>query len=442
MKERSLWVAVMVAVLARMLGPVSAHAQASPSPTATPTPLASISTLPNGAPVDCLTGAETPPSFLGVSGGNINSISISKTGTVSCSAGTLGSLVEDSSGNQYVLSTNNVLARVSGKKSAKAKEAIVQPGLQDLGCWQDTTDTVAELSKWVPINFSRGENQMDAAIAKVVPAIPQPSAAPTAGVYLDGRILNLGTDGGAPLYYGYVSTTPFPFDSLIDGLLVMKMGRSSCLTAGKIDAFDAMGLVAYSNTGDNQASSGLAFFNHQILVFGADPTTGAPGSFASTGDSGSLVVTLNPGFDCPQAIGTVFAGASGGGADSGGEIVAVNPIEPILSKFNVTLVGDPICTPSTLERQVGGVEVPAEISDTLRSSIEEVRAVKEAHGRRLIRMRSVAAVGIGAGDTPDSVALNVYLTNDSPRIRNRVRSEIGGAANIRFRRVRARFKAL
>lgn len=442
-KERSFWVAALVGALI-WVGVTSANAQTSPSPNpaATPTPLASITTLPNGQPVNCLTGAEPPPSFLGVSGGNINSISLSKTGTVSCSAGTLGALVEDSSGNQYVLSTNKVLARVSGKKGAKPKEAIVQPGLEDLGCWQATNDTVAALSKWVPITFGRGTNQMDAAIAKVVPALPQPSATPTAGVYSDGRILNLGVNGGPEEYFGYVSTTPFPPDQLIDGLPVMKMGRSSCLTAGKIDAWDAMGLVSYSGNSDNQASTGLAFFDHQILVLGADPKTGAAASFASTGDSGSLVVTLNQDFDCPQAIGLVFAGASGATADSGGEIVAVSPIEPILSKFGVTLVGDSMCTPSILERQVGGVELPADISDTLRSSIEQVRAAKAAYGRRLLRVRGVAAVGIGAGDTSDSVALNVYLTEDNARIRNRVAAELRGSARIRFRRLAARFTAL
>jgi len=429
-----------VAVAVWILGPVTAHAQTTPTPTATPTPLASISTLPNGQPVNCLTGAEAPPSFLGVSGGNINSISISKTGAVTCSAGTLGALVQDSNGTPYVLSSNYVLARASGKKSAKPKEAIVQPGLQDLGCWQDTTDTVAQLSKWAPINFSRGENQMDAAIAKVVPAIPQPSASPTAGIYLDGRILNLGVDGGGPLYYGYVSTTPFPFDSLIDGLFVMKMGRSSCLTAGKIDAFDAIGLVAYPS-GNNQASAGLALFDHQILVLGADPATGASASFASTGDSGSLVVTYNPSFNCPQAVGIVFASASGAAADSGGEIVAVNPIQTVLSKFNVTLVGQ-TCSPSILEREAGGAEIPAGISDTLHASIERVRAVKRAHGRRLLKLRGVAAVGIGAGDIIDSAALNVYVTEDTPEIRNRVAREIRGSSAVHFRRIGGRFKAL
>jgi hypothetical protein len=449
MKERSLCVALVLAVL--LLGKVAAHAQATPTPTATPAPACSITTLPGicaGGSNDgtqcvsdatctgggtcshepeCRTGAESPPVLLGVSGGNFNSVAINKTGGVSCYTGTFGALVQDSAATPsiYVLSTNHTLARTSGSgtASAKAKEVIVQPGLVDLGCWQDPTDQVAQLSKWTPINFKGGENQMDAAIAKVIDtAIDSPDGPPVQGVDPLGRILNL----------GQLSTTPFPRDSLIDGLPVMKMARSSCLTGGQIDAWDAFGQVVYP-AGSNSASSGVSYFNHQILIIG-------PGcSFASPGDSGAIVVSSD--FACPQAIGMVFAGSSGAGADSGGTIVAVNPIQPILKQFNVTLVGNASCTPSMLEREIDGARHPAEISDALRASIEQVRSVKETHGRRLLRQRGVVAVGIGGGDTPGSVALNVYLTQDTPEIRSRVLAEVKGT-NVRFRHLRGRFKAL
>src|SRR4029077_12924349 len=49
--------------------------------------------------------AQASPTPLGVSGGNIND-----TGSGQCSGGTLGSLAS-LSGNQYILSTNRVLAR-------------------------------------------------------------------------------------------------------------------------------------------------------------------------------------------------------------------------------------------------------------------------------------------------------------------------------------------
>ena len=51
------------------------------------------------------------PIMLGTSGGNINGFIKNKKGQViGCVTGTLGSMVEDSSNNQYILSNNHVLA--------------------------------------------------------------------------------------------------------------------------------------------------------------------------------------------------------------------------------------------------------------------------------------------------------------------------------------------
>jgi len=426
-KKRSLFGAVLLAMLVVMLGRVTANAQASPTPT--PAPACSISTLPGGATAVCETGAETPPSFLGVSGGNFHSVTKSAKTGVNCCAGTFGALVQNVRSTQFVLGSNHVLARTSSTAGfANAKEAIVQPGLLDLACWQDPTDTVARLSSWAPINFTGGENELDAAIAKVAMAQQGPAGPLVPGIDPSGTILNI----------GQISTTPFPFNNLIDGLPVMKMGRSSCLTSGVVEAFDAMGIVIYHNT-CNYASSGRALFDHQILIFGEVP--GQPGacSFAGTGDSGAMVLTAD--FTCPQAIGMVFAGASGAEADSGGTIVAVNPIKAILNKFSVSLVGK-TCSAAPLEREIeGATRRPAEISDTLRASIEHVRSVKQIHGPRLLTQRGVVAVGIGGGDSPDSAALKVYLTEDTPEIRSKVLSEVNGE-KVTFRLLGGKFNAL
>jgi hypothetical protein len=438
MKERSLCVAGLLAALMLMFGSMEAHAQATP--TATPTPGACQIAPPGAIAAICNTGAEAPPSVLGISGGNINSVSIDeKTGAVSCCPGTLGAVVQDSSLTQYVLSTNHVLAR-NGGKGARVREPIVQPSLPDVGCWQDTSDTVAELTKWTPITFKGGENQLDAAIAKVVQTEVTPAGPLVPGVDPLGEILNF---AGPPTFLGQVSTTPFDYNSLIDGLAVMKMGRTTCLNTGRVDAFDAMGQVVYPNA-CNAAGSGVALFNHQILIFGQTLT--APGnacSFAQKGDSGAIVVTAN--FDCPQAIGMVFASASGSGPDDGGTIVAINPMQTpthtgILDKFKVSLVGK-TCTPSSFGMQVDAAHPPIEMSDALRASVEAVRSVKQIHGPRLLKQRGVVAVGIGAGDTADTSALNVYLTDDTPEIRSKVLSEVKGA-NVKFRHLKAKFQAL
>jgi hypothetical protein len=53
----------------------------------------------------------------------------------------------------------------------------------------------------------------------------------------------------------------------------------------------------------------------------------------------------------------------------------------------------------------------------------------------------VVAVGIGAGNTPDNAAFNVYLTEDTPEIRSRVLSEVNGE-KVTFKRLAGKFKAL
>jgi hypothetical protein len=135
----------------------------------------------------------------------------------------------------------------------------------------------------------------------------------------------------------------------------------------------------------------------------------------------------------PQA-GTPF------GPEAGGQIAVVNPIGTILNTFKVSLVGK-TCTSSAFAHQLDASLASSEMSSTLRPSIEHVRAIKIAHARRLLDSPAVVAVGIGAGDTPDTAALNVYLQNDSEQIRRKILSEINGATEIKFKHAR-RFRAL
>jgi len=404
---------------------------AMPTATSTPTQASCSVTLPGGAIPACDTGASPPPAFLGISGGNINNVATDKSGATTCSRGTFGALVQDTNAKQYVLSSNHVLARNSATKgAASVNELIVQPGLVELGCWQDSSDTVAQLSKWTSLSFGKGTNLMDAAIARVVNANQGPAGPSVPGVDPEGKILNI----------GQISTTPFNFNNLIDGFPVIKMGRSSCLTSGRIDAFDAMGTVVYP-AGANVAASGNAIFNHQILVFGAaiDSTSGAGCTFAAQGDSGALVLTDD--FTCPQAIGMLFAAAAGSsfGPESGGQIVAVTPIQTILNRFKVTLVGDSQCTPGFMAQQISAPSAP-EIGAELRASIEMVRKVKDNRAPKLLRNREVVAVGIGTGDNSANATLNVYLQTDTPKIRSKVLSEVRNV-QVRFKHAQ-KFKAL
>ncbi len=229
------------------------------------------------------------PIPLGVSGGNASD----KKGPACC-GGTLGALVEDANGIQYVLSNNHVLARFN---AASLGEDILQPALIDVECSSALAEVVADLSGFVTISTSQ-DNTVDAAIAEIR----------ANGIDSTGAILDIGTVAGETL------------DPTV-GLAVRKSGRTSGLTAADIDAIDVTLDVAYSvRCGSGQTK--VARFVGAFRVGGA--------SFSDSGDSGSLVVedvAANP-----RAVGLLFAGS---GTDT-----FCNPIGAVLDSFGVTLVGE------------------------------------------------------------------------------------------------------
>ncbi len=92
-----------------------------------------IASQPAAAQVECVRRLPvTGPIQLGVSGGNINNVN-----NVECEGGTLGALVQNRSGQQFILSNNHVLAMVN---RARKGQLIVQPGLLDTRCEQMQSD--------------------------------------------------------------------------------------------------------------------------------------------------------------------------------------------------------------------------------------------------------------------------------------------------------------
>jgi hypothetical protein len=341
----------------------------------------------------CLTGAEPRPSFLGISGGNYNSITSSN-----CCTGTFGGLVHDLKGHQFVLSSNTVLARVSPSKGhfkAQVGEKIVQPGLVDTGCFQASGDGVATLTRWVPLNFGlNNNNSVDAAIARTKPGMFFPA----------GDILNIGP----------ISATTVAPNALTFGAHVQKMGRTSCLTDGQIDAIDATGKVAYTSNSCRSIGVGTAQFSHQILVLsssGAFATTSGGGS-----DSGALVLTEET---CPRAVGMVFASTTNG-------IAVVNPINKVLSALKVALVGGCTNTGSSALVAEDQADVAGDDAGALARSIEMVRGVKNHHERELLKLDDVAGTAIGRADDAGQAAMLVMVKKDTPEVRAQIPAEIEG----------------
>jgi len=310
------------------------------------------------------------PIQLGTSGGNINDSS-----KAFCYGGTLGALVEDGSGNQYILSNNHVLARTN---VATIGEDIIQPGLIDQSptCFKDTTDVVADLSAFIPILFkTKGTmppNAVDAAIAQVRVGKVDPT----------GFVMDIGT---------LSSDTVAP--SL--GMAVKKSGRTTGVTNGNITAVSA--------TIDVSLGSGkTARFVDQIVV--------GPGNFIAAGDSGSLMVedvVANP-----RAVGLLFAGSS--------TTAIANPIGHVLNAFGVSMVGSgPSASVmgkilawtkkllSVAESQAANAQLPPQASQT---AVDAVRRVKERHEGRLLAIPGVIGVGVGVSEKAiGQAAIEIYV---------------------------------
>jgi hypothetical protein len=169
-----------------------------------------------------------------------------------------GSRREDCPGDYLILSNNHVLANTN---AAKPSDLILQPGPFDGGVFP--SDGIATLERFEPIvfTFPMGYNVVDAAVAR-----PSHSRDVTASI--------IGT------------LIPRGIDQAFVGSRVIKAGRTTQITTGRVIAVDATVAVGYG--------VGVAVFRHQIL------TT----AMAAGGDSGSLLMDANL-----SAVGLLFAGS-------------------------------------------------------------------------------------------------------------------------------------
>jgi len=184
--------------------------------------------------------------------------------------GTLGCLVrdlrrpsdvscEDPTCEHLILSNHHVLVHPHG---AAKDDPIVQPGCHDR---EDppSDDKVATLERWVPLAFNTAQYHLvDAAVARL-----------NSEVRVTASIMG--------------SLIPRGIDQAFFGDRVIKVGRSTGMTSGRVIAVD--GTVKVEFPGDQKA-----LFRHQIV------TT----MMADYGDSGSLLMDRNFG-----AVGLLFAGS-------------------------------------------------------------------------------------------------------------------------------------
>ncbi len=205
-------------------------------------------------------------------------------------AGTLGARVKRG-GQVFALSNNHVYA---DEGAASIGDDLIQPGTFDGG--SSPADDLATLADFEPIVFGGAcVNVIDAAIG----------AATTA---------DIGNSTPSGIGYGTPRTQTM---APALNMRVKKVGRTTGFTKGTISAINATVNVGYD--------SGVACFTGQIIT----------NRMSSGGDSGSLVVVDGRGKtrgDDRKPVGLLYAGSS--------TSTVLNPIGPVLTRFNVTIDGN------------------------------------------------------------------------------------------------------
>lgn len=198
-------------------------------------------------------------------------------------AGTLGAIVSDGV-TRYILSNNHVLAN---ENQLPIGTAIYQPGLLDHG--DITTDAIAQLSRYVPLDFT-GSNRVDCALAEIL-------AQELIRTVVMAKVGKL--------------SSPQPI-AVVAGMVVEKVGRGTGYTVGKVFDVSATLALAYE--------MGEIGFVDQILI------RSDSGSFSEGGDSGALVVDTDSG----RAAGLLIGGH--------GDFSVANHLEDVLAELGVSIV--------------------------------------------------------------------------------------------------------
>jgi hypothetical protein len=321
------------------------------------------------------------PIQLGTSGGNIQSLLKKRNSgkVIGCFSGTLGSMVEDSEDNQYILSNNHVLA---DQNKAKRGQLIVQPGLVDVQCVKSQSNAVATFSRAIKLKFGGHKNFVDAALAEVEPGQVSPEI----------------------LFIGPISSSVDSAPAI--GMGVQKMGRTTCLTSGVIAALDANVKINYSDT----AKPHLANFVNQIVVTGSVLTP----TFAGPGDSGSLILSLG---DCPQAVALLFAGSTDG------SVTFANPISEVLTRLDVSMVG--ACGDANAS-DASTADVLAASVGMSKEVVASAKSVRDRHEDQLMSIPGAVGSGIAAGDQPGHASIEVFVAKLTPQAKAAAPKDVEG----------------
>lgn len=347
-------------------------------------------------PADHQARLNTPISLGSSGGNNVDYDTATQNGNTyisDCCGGTLGSLVQDSSGNKYILSNNHVLAR---SDQASANETIIQPGLIDnnpaceyVGGGGNETP-VGVLKGFVPVKSNTSD--VDAAIATI----------DSGQVDTSGSILELGTPSGGKLAAAPpgTSSTGGKGESPVLNMVVAKSGRTTGLTCASISAINLQVQVSYFTDCAETNPYYTKTYTNQIAITGNE--------FSDAGDSGSLVVDTSTG----EPVGLFFAGGVNNSGQSEG---VASPAPEVLSELG-TFLGGTYTFVGTTDHQVSCLNYGSGTASIAQgrtlTGAEMDRAQQAMTDARSLVNPSAGILGVATGKSSDhagEAAVIVYV---------------------------------
>ncbi len=333
------------------------------------------------------------PVSLGTSGSNNNDYDTSGNQIVDCCGGTLGSLIKNSSGTQYLLSNNHVLAR---SDQASVGETIVQPGLIDDNCTPfgqtgAAITAVGTLTGFLSLKSS--STNADAAIAAV-----NSGAVNTAGNILELGVPLNGTLSAAP---PGISSTAGKGEPASLNMSVAKSGRTTGLTCASISTVNLDVSVDYFTDCAETKPYLTKVYTNQIGITG--------NQFSDAGDSGSLLVDSSNA----EPVGLFFAG----GVDNSGASEGVaNPVSDVLSELSSQVPGGPYTFVGAADHPVsclnyGNGTASASQARAL-SDLETARTQQALGQSRMLINSATGVLGVATGkssDRPGEGAIILYV---------------------------------
>lgn len=364
----------------------------------------------NSNPIDH-ESQQAAPVLLGSSGGNNSDYDTNSSNQITdCCGGTLGALVKDGNGNEYILSNNHVLAK---SDQGHAGDTIIQPGLVDESCKPygngGTELPVGKLTGWLPLSSS--STNADAAIAAIDPGMVNPS----------GAILELGarqSDGTLASAPPGTSSTNGMGESPAVNMTVAKSGRTTGLTCANISAINASVQVSYYKDCAETQPYLTKTYNNQVEITG--------NQFSDAGDSGSLVVDTTNG----EPVGLFFAG----GVDNSGNSQSVaSPAPDVLSELDSQL-GGTYTYVGTTDHPVsclnyGSSAVSAAQARTL-SGPQIARAQSALNSARQLVNPSLGVLGVATGKSSDEPGAGAVLVYVSPNSAAKIPPTIDGVRTV------------